>query len=137
MYPVWLRHRTLNHPQRKQIKPKLARFHNRTRTAERLTLTARHLLESHQNYVCKIEKMLPMSEVIVEYAKFDIHKLKEPEVAGKQYQEGRKKGYANAREYVLQRDKYTCQYCKKDKRELDAHHVIWRTENGADTRKTL
>jgi hypothetical protein len=87
--------------------------------------------------VRKIAKILPITEAIVEYAKFDIHKLSNPEVAGKQYQEGRKKGYANAREYVLQRDKYTCQYCKKGKRELRAHHVIWRTENGADVPENL
>ena len=110
----------------KEIKQKLARFHNRKREEGWLTPTARHLLESHKSYVRKIAKILPIAQVVVEYGKFDIHKLSNPEVTGKKYQEGRKKGYANAREYVLSRDKYTCQSCKKGEKELHAHHVRFR-----------
>ena len=121
----------------REMKPKLVRFNNRKRGEGWLTPTARHLLESHKNYGRKIGKILPISKVRVEYGKFDIHKLGNPKVKGRQYQEGRKKGYANAREYVLQRDKYSCQYCKKGERELHAHHVIWQRDNGADVPENL
>ena len=116
----------------KEIRPKLSRFHNRKRKAGWLTATARHLLESHKNFVKKITQMVPITEVVIEYAQFDVQKLANPDVQGKQYQEGKQKGYANCREYVLQRDQYTCQLCKKTQRELHAHHVIWQSKGGGD-----
>jgi len=63
----------------------------------------------------QIEKMMPVSEVYAEYSKFDIHKLKKPEVQGKEYQEGRKKGFLNSQAYVLCRDQHECKLCKKSK----------------------
>ena len=81
--------------------------------------------------------MVPITEVVIEYAQFDVQKLANPDVQGKQYQEGKQKGYANCREYVLQRDQYTCQLCKKTQRELHAHHVIWQSKGGGDVAENL
>ncbi len=119
------------------IKPKLSRFHNRVRVTGWLTPTARHLLETHKNFVKSIRKILPIAEVCVEYAEFNIHKLEKPEIKGKAYQNGRKKGYANTVQYVLCRDKHTCQLCEKGDRELHAHHVIWRRNDGQDVPENM
>ena len=94
-------------------------------------------METHQNLTKSIAGRLPIEEVCLEYNKFDLHKLNNPEIKGKEYQEGRKKGYENAREYVLCRDKHTCQLCKKSKGLLETHHVIWRSQGGGDSPENL
>ncbi len=121
----------------KFIKPKLIRFHNRKRPEGWLTPTARHLLESHQNLVGRLKKILPISKVRIEFGKFDIHKLLKPGVKGTQYQKGEKKGFVNTQEYVLCRDKHTCQLCEKRNVALDVHHVIWRSQGGGDSPENL
>lgn len=128
---------TKNHLECKKIRPKLVRFYHRKRREGWLTPTARHLLESHQKFVEKIRNMMPIAQVFLEYANFDVHKLVNPDVEGKKYQEGRLKDYANSHEYVLQRDEYMCQLCKKTQRELHVHHVIWESQGGADVPENL
>ena len=95
------------------IKPKLIRFSNRSREAGWLTPTARHLLDSLKNYVQSIKNRVPLARVYVEYAKFDQQKLDNPEIQGVEYQNGRQKGYANVREYVLCRDQHLSVVPKK------------------------
>ena len=121
----------------KWIKPKLVRFNNRRRPKGWLTPTARHLLQTHINLIESIAKRLPLHQVIVEYGKFDIQKLDNPQIEGEMYQNGRKKGYANAPEYVLCRDRHTCCRCKKKQIELQVHHVIWESNGGAHTPENL
>ena len=121
----------------KLIKPSPIRFANRKRTEKWLTPTGNHLLETHINFVKKISKILPISKVVVEYGKFDLHKLANPEVTGRQYQTGRMSGYTNISEYVLCRDKHTCQSCGKKTGKKHVHHVIWRRDGGADTPENL
>lgn len=119
------------------IKPKLSRFHNRVRVPGWLTPTARHLQETHKNFIENIRKILPITQADVEYAAFDIHKLEKPEVKGEGYQKGRKKGSANTTQYVLCRDKHTCQLCGRGERELHVHHVIWRQNGGGDVPENM
>ena len=119
------------------IKPKLVRFNNRCRTKGWLTPTARHLLQTHINLVESIAKRLPLYQVVVEYGKFDIQKLDNPQIQGKMYQDGRKKGYANVQEYVLCRDRHTCCRCGANQVELQVHHVIWQSDDGSDTPENL
>lgn len=81
--------------------------------------------------------MLPIEKVVIEYGQFDVHKLVNPDVQGKEYQEGPQKGYANEREYVLHRDRHTCRLCKKTQRELHVHHVLWQSQGGSDVPENL
>jgi len=121
----------------KLIKPGRVKFENRERTERWLTPTGNHLLDTHINIVKKIAAILPITKVIVEYAKFDLHKLADPDVKGKQYQDGRIKGYTNASEYVLCRDKHNCRLCKRKTGQMHVHHVIWRRNGGSDTPENL
>ena len=76
---------------------------------------------------------MPITNVILEYSKFDIQKIKDPNVYGTDYQNGRMKNFTNIQEYVLERDNHTCQLCKKWKnRKLNSHHIIWKSEGGSD-----
>lgn len=121
----------------KLIKPSQIRFSNRKRVEKWLTPTCNHLLESHKNIVKKIKAILPITKAIIEYAKFDLHKLNSPNVKGVDYQNGRMKGYANTQEYVLCRDQHTCQMCKIKSGKLNVHHVIWKKDRGSDVPENL
>lgn len=123
----------------KWIKPGSIRFHNRGRSQGWLTATSRHLLETHKNFVSSLSKFIGINKVSLEYAKFDIHKLDKPEVSGVEYQNGRKKGYGNLQNYVLCRDKHTCQRCEKNSKntELQVHHVVWQSHGGSDCPENL
>jgi N6-L-threonylcarbamoyladenine synthase len=48
-------------------------------------------------------QILPITQIIVEVASFDIQKIKNPEIQGIECQNGEKKGFWNAREYALWR----------------------------------
>ena len=115
----------------KLIKPSLCRFLNR-KSDRSLTPTANHLLESHKNIVKKIKRILPISEVVLEYCSFDIHKLKNPKVKGSEYQNGKMKGSTNFSNYILTRDRHSCRKCKKKSLKLQVHHIIKRSNGGTD-----
>lgn len=55
------------------------------------------------------------------------------------YQKGVNYGFANTRAYVLDRDNYTCQYCKGKSKDskLEVHHIIFRSQGGSEESKNL
>ncbi len=110
------------------------RFLNRKKPDGWLAPSVQHKVDSHIKLVKFISKLLPITKVVVEVANFDIQKIKNPEISGKDYQNGEQKGFWNVREYVLYRDGHTCQICKgksKDK-VLNVHHIKPRSNGGTD-----
>ena len=80
----------------------------------------------------KIHKFLPITNIVVEIASFDIQKINNPSISGSEYQQGEQLDFFNVREYVLFRDNHTCQHCKgksKDK-VLNVHHIESRKAGG-------
>ena len=79
-----------------------------------------------------VYKILPISKLVVEVASFDIQKIKNPDISGKQYQEGEQAGFWNTREYILHRDNHTCQHCKGKTKDpvLNVHHIESRKTGG-------
>jgi len=104
------------------------RFLNRRRPEEWLAPSIQHKLDSHIKVINQVKTILPISQINVEVAAFDIQKIKNPDISGAEYQNGVQKDFWNVREYVLSRDGHTCQYCKgksKDK-VLEVHHKTSR-----------
>ena len=109
-----------------------ARFQNRRKKEGWLAPSIQHKLDSHYKAILMVEGLLPITEVVIEVANFDIQKIKNPAIAGKGYQEGEQMGFWNVREYVLYRDAHICQHCKgktKDK-VLEVHHIETRRTGG-------
>jgi RRXRR protein/HNH endonuclease len=106
------------------------RFSNRKINKGWLAPSIQHKLDSHVKLVAKVHKILPISNTIIEIAKFDIQKIKNPDIQGKEYQEGPQKDFDNVKAYVLYRDNYTCQACKKKDIPLKAHHIESRQTGG-------
>ena len=85
----------------------------------------------------EVHSLLPISEIIVEVASFDMQKLKADMLGltqpkGKDYQEGEQLGFWNVREYVLFRDGHKCQCCKGKSGDsvLNVHHIESRKTGG-------
>lgn len=108
------------------------RFDNRRRGDEWLTPSVAQRVNTHLTMVRKVCSLLPISEITVETASFDIQKIKNPDINGTEYQEGEQLNFWNAREYVLFRDGHTCQCCKGKSKDkiLNVHHIESRKTGG-------
>ena len=108
------------------------RFLNRKRNDGWLAPSVKNKIDCHLKVVENLHKILPISNVIVEVASFDMQKIKNPNIEGVEYQQGNMLGFWNTREYVLFRDNHLCQCCKgksKDK-VLNVHHIESRKTGG-------
>lgn len=111
-----------------------ARFNNRRKPKGWVAPSLKHKIDSHIQVIDNVYKILPISKLVVEVASFDIQKIKNPDISGKQYQEGEQAGFWNTREYVLHRDNHTCQHCKGKTHDpvLNVHHIESR-KTGRDS----
>ena len=108
------------------------RFNNRKREDNWLAPSVRAKVVTHLKVVNGVQKILPVSKIIVEVASFDIQKFKNPNIFGAEYQQGKQLNFWNVREYVLFRDGHTCQCCKGKSKDkiLNVHHIESRKTGG-------
>ena len=119
---------------RSRLRYRKARFNNRVSSKRkgRLAPSVENKIQTHLTVVEKIHKFLPITNIVVETAAFDIQKINNPSISGSEYQQGEQLDFFNVREYVLFRDNHTCQHCKgksKDK-VLNVHHIESRKTGG-------
>lgn len=113
-----------------------ARFDNRKRKA--LQPSIKQKVETHEQIIRNMQKVLPISRVIIEANNFDMAKIKNPDISGKDYQNGQQKGFYNVKQYILARDSYTCQSGKKGCVEkLHVHHLTFKSQGGSDAPSNL
>ena len=115
------------------------RFDNRSKPDGWLAPSIQHKLDSHIRLIEEIKKILPITDITVEVANFDIQKIKNPDIQGEEYQNGVLKNFWNVREYVLHRDNHTCQHCngKSGDKILQVHHVHGKKEGATDRPEEL
>lgn len=116
-----------------------ARFDNRVRSKHKgwLAPSVEVKIQEHISAIQRIQRFLPVTEVHVETAEFDIQRLKameegNPLPVGTDYQLGERYDSYNARQYILKRDNYTCQCCGKhgDGIKFHVHHLETRQTGG-------
>lgn len=116
-----------------------ARWENRANEEGKAALppSVRHKADSHiraMKFVCGI---LPVRKIVVEIGKFDSQKLKNPDIEGKQYQQGPTAGWENLKAYAKWRDGYKCRACGKSKHKdgvrMEVHHIRHKADGGTDT----
>ena len=119
---------------RSRLRYRKARFLNRVKSKKPgwIAPSIQNKIQFHIKMVEFVNKILPISNMIFEMAIFDIQKIKNPEIKGKEYQKGPQKDFWNVREYVLHRDNHTCQYCKGKSGDkiLNVHHIVSRKTGG-------
>ncbi len=108
------------------------RFNNRRRKDRWIAPSVQQKVDSHLTMIVKVHKILPISNIVLEVASFDIQKIKKPNISGTDYQHGEQLDFWNVREYVLFRDGHFCQ-CYKGKSKdkiLNVHHIESRKRGG-------
>lgn len=123
-----------------------ARWQNRKNSikTDRFSPTMTSKLHSHIKEIELIRSILPITQLVLETGQFDTHLLKNPCLANPKvrhwgYQRGVNYGFENTKAMVLNRDNYTCQYCKGKRKDskLEVHHIIYRSQNGSDEENNL
>jgi hypothetical protein len=109
-----------------------ARFLNRKKAQGWLAPSVQQKIDCHINSIRLVHQILPVSRTTIEVAQFDLQKIRNPEIEGKQYQQGPQLGFWNVREYVLARDSHTCQWCQGKSKDsiLNVHHIESRKTGG-------
>ena len=119
---------------RNRLRYRKPRFYNRIKSMRPgwVAPSVQYKVDAHLKVVERICSILPISNIIVEVAQFDTQKMKNPDISGKEYQEGDQLGFWNVREYVLARDGHKCQHCKGRSKDpiLNVHHIESRKTGG-------
>lgn len=107
------------------------RFSNRRRKEGWLAPSIQHKLDAYISLVGKIKVLLPLSQIIVEVAKFDTQKMVNSEISGIDYQHGTLFGY-EVWEYLLEKWGHKCAYCGKENTQLEKEHIIPKGRDGTN-----
>lgn len=83
----------------------------------RFSPTMQSKLNSHVKEIEYIKSVLPIRKMVFETGQFNTHLMKNPILSNSKvkhwgYQKGTNYGFENTKAMVLNRDNYTCQYCK-------------------------
>ena len=114
---------------RSRLRRRPARFQNRTRKPGWLPPSMQSVLSNILTNVRHLTELFPISAIIVETCKFDPRLLRDPGIQGKEYQTS-ERGKMQIREYVLQRDNRTCQYCGRTKGRMELDHIVPESRGG-------
>ncbi len=110
------------------------RFKNRVHSKQKgwFAPSIENKINTHLTVIDKVTKILPISNIVIEVASFDVQKIKNPDISGTEYQQGEQSGFWNVREYVLWRDGHKCQCCKGKSKDtiLNVHHIESRKTGG-------
>jgi len=119
---------------RNKLRYREPRYLNRKRSDGWLPPSVERRYQTHIHLITLLKKLLPISDIIVETASFDIQKLNNPEITSEGYQQG-SLYKSNVRAFILAREKNTCQLCKEGYSKTDhwhKHHIIPRSQGGTD-----
>ena len=118
---------------RYRLRYRAPRFNNRTRQPDWLPPSVLSRLQNTLTWVRRITKLLPVTTVHVEDQVSDPQAIRNPEIRGKQYQQG-PVYRTNLRAAALLRHDNQCVYCgrsgKRTRLELD--HVTPKADGGTD-----
>lgn len=125
------RHNYRRSRRNRKLRYRPARFNNRGKKGK-LAPSIQHKMDSHLTMINKVCSIIPVENIIVETAEFDMHKLKNPKVSGIEYQNGDEKGFHNVKQAVLSRDNYTCQICGAKHAKFEVHHIKFKSQGGSN-----
>ncbi len=126
--------RELRRTRRSRLRYRKSRFDNRVKSKREgwVAPSVKYKIDAHIRVINNVCSILPISRIIIEVAQFDTQKINNPEISGKEYQEGNQLGFWNVREYVLARDGHKCCHCKGKSKDkiLNVHHIESRKIGG-------
>ncbi|TBR61314.1 HNH endonuclease [Westiellopsis prolifica IICB1] len=108
------------------------RFLNRTRPLGWLAPSLQSRIENIKTWVEKLRKLAPITAISQELVKFDMQLMRNPDIEGKEYQQGTLAGY-ETREYLLEKWGRQCAYCGVKDVPLQIEHIHPRSKGGSNS----
>lgn len=119
---------------KRSVRYRAPRFLNRRASKKPAWLppSTEQRIHAHLQLVRNACAILPVTSITVETAAFDMQRIKNPDVAGADYQHGPQENFWNVREYILWRDGHKCRCCngKSNDPVLQVHHLESRLTGG-------
>jgi len=111
-----------------------SRWANRKREPGWLPPSIERRYQTHLTLIKRLQKLLLISSITLEVAKFDIAKIENPLIESLDYQQGTLYDYQNMKSYLMSREKGKCQFCGQDFKGQPSqiHHIKPKREGGND-----
>ncbi|MBD2775933.1 RNA-guided endonuclease IscB [Iningainema tapete] len=107
------------------------RFDNRKRPEGWLPPSLISRVCNIETWVNRLHNFAPISNISQELVRFDTQLMQNPDVQGKEYQQGTLAGY-ETREYLLEKFDRKCAYCDKKDVPLQIEHIHSRAKGGSN-----
>ncbi|OCQ93408.1 HNH endonuclease [Nostoc sp. MBR 210] len=108
------------------------RFLNRTRPEGWLAPSLMSRVHNVETWVNRLRKFAPITAISTELVKFDMQLIRNPEIEGKEYQQGTLAGY-ETREFLLEKWNRQCVYCGNKDIPLQIEHIHPRSKGGSNS----
>lgn len=107
------------------------RFLNRRREEGWIPPSLESRVNNIKTWVNRLQKLVPITHISYENAKFDTQLMRNPEIGGIEYQQGTLQGY-EVKEYLLEKYNRKCCYCGKENVPLEVEHIIPKSRGGTN-----
>lgn len=108
------------------------RFLNRTRPEEWLAPSLQSRIENIKTWVNKLRRFAPIEAISQELVRFDMQLMANPDIQGKEYQQGTLAGY-ETKEYLLEKWNRECAYCGVKDVPFQVEHIHPRAKGGSNS----
>ena len=108
------------------------RFLNRTRPEGWLAPSLQSRIENIKTWVERLRKLAPIEAISQELVRFDMQLMANPDIQGKEYQQGTLAGY-ETREYLLEKWGRQCAYCGVKDVPFQVEHIHPRAKGGSNS----
>lgn len=124
---------------RNKLRYRQPRFLNRKKGQKWLPPSVQRRIDAHLHIAKNLSELLPITKIVSEVASFDIQKINNPGIEGKEYQQGSLYDYENKKAFVIAREQGKCQLCgeEMDNEGWHLHHIIERVNGGTDKPNNL
>ncbi|MFB2978794.1 RNA-guided endonuclease IscB [Microseira sp. BLCC-F43] len=118
------------HRRNRKTRYRQARFKNRTRKPGWLPPSIESRIANILTWVNRIRRYVPIASISQELVKFDTQAMSNPEISGREYQQGELAGY-EIREYLLEKWGRKCAYCHAENVPLEIEHIHPKSKGGS------
>lgn len=108
------------------------RFLNRTRPDGWLAPSLQSRVENIKTWVERLRKLASVKSISQELVRFDMQLMCNPDIQGKEYQQGTLAGY-ETREYLLEKWNRQCAYCRVKDVPFQVEHIHPRAKGGSNS----
>ncbi len=108
------------------------RFLNRTRPEGWLAPSLQSRVDNIKTWVEKLRKLALIEAISQELVRFDMQLMRNPEIQGKEYQQGTLAGY-ETREFLLEKWGRQCVYCGVKDVQLQIEHIHPSAKGGSNS----